>query len=206
MASSKWRLHTSNVRKRPPGELEWLEGERVLAEAAKILKLTEAQRDRILLDFLRKCWKWRIGGGPPERAPADNPINAPAPNEMPVDTTSVVVFQNEGWCPICETMVTFTARNSWFRDRYLCERCASIPCERALMHGIQTRYPNWRDLSIHESSPLNRGASVKVAHQCRSYAASQYDVQLGLGILIQSLATAARTLRSRHCDFVLTHL
>ena len=60
MASSKWRLHTSNVRKRPPGELEWLEGERVLAEAAKILKLTEAQRDRILLDFLRKCWKWRI--------------------------------------------------------------------------------------------------------------------------------------------------
>jgi SAM-dependent methyltransferase len=78
-------------------------------------------------------------------------------------------------------MVTFTANNSWFRDHYLCERCGSIPRERALMHVIQTRYPNWRDLTIHESSPVNRGASVKLAQQCRSYTASQYDPQLGFG-------------------------
>ena len=49
------------------------------------------------------------------------------------------------------------------------------------MHVIQTRYPNWRDLTIHESSPGNRGASVKLAQQCRSYTASQYDLQLGFG-------------------------
>ena len=49
------------------------------------------------------------------------------------------------------------------------------------MHVIQTRYPNWRDLTIHESSPGNRGASVKLAKQCRSYTASQYDPQLGFG-------------------------
>ena len=49
------------------------------------------------------------------------------------------------------------------------------------MHVIQTRYPNWRDLTIHESSPGNRGASVKLAQQCRSYTASQYDPQLGFG-------------------------
>jgi hypothetical protein len=40
--------------------LEWLEGERVLLEAVKILKLTPPEQDRILLDFLRKCWKWRL--------------------------------------------------------------------------------------------------------------------------------------------------
>jgi SAM-dependent methyltransferase len=108
-------------------------------------------------------------------------FNAQAPNATGVDATSVVVFQNEGWCPICEARVTFSARNSWFRDHYLCDRCGSIPRERALMHVIQTRYPNWRDLTIHESSPGNRGASVKLAQQCRSYTASQYDPQLGFG-------------------------
>jgi glycosyltransferase involved in cell wall biosynthesis/SAM-dependent methyltransferase len=56
---SRWRLQSSNARNRPPGELEWAEGERVLVETAEILKLTPAERDRILLNFLRKCWKWR---------------------------------------------------------------------------------------------------------------------------------------------------
>ena len=49
------------------------------------------------------------------------------------------------------------------------------------MHVIQTRYPNWRDLAIHESSPVNRGASVKLAQRCGSYTASQYDPLLGFG-------------------------
>lgn len=61
---SRWRLQSSNARKRPAGELEWLEGERVLVEAAEILKLTQPERDRILLDFLRKCWVWRIEATP----------------------------------------------------------------------------------------------------------------------------------------------
>ena len=57
---SRWRLHSSNARNRPPGEFEWPEGERVLLESAKIAKLTQPEQDRILLDFLCKCWKWRI--------------------------------------------------------------------------------------------------------------------------------------------------
>jgi glycosyltransferase involved in cell wall biosynthesis len=67
---SRWRLQSSNARKRPPGELEWLEGERVLVEAVEILKLTQPERDRILLDFLRKCWKWRLEAVPLERESA----------------------------------------------------------------------------------------------------------------------------------------
>jgi SAM-dependent methyltransferase len=58
---------------------------------------------------------------------------------------------------------------------------SSIPRERALMQVIATRYPNWRDLTIHESSPCNRGTSIKLAQQCRFYTASQYDPQLGFG-------------------------
>lgn len=49
------------------------------------------------------------------------------------------------------------------------------------MHVIQTRYPNWRNLAVHESSPGNRGASPKLVQQCQFYTASQYDPQIGFG-------------------------
>lgn len=49
------------------------------------------------------------------------------------------------------------------------------------MHVIQTRYPNWRELRIHESSPGHRGASVKLREQCKHYTATQYDPDLGFG-------------------------
>jgi glycosyltransferase involved in cell wall biosynthesis/ubiquinone/menaquinone biosynthesis C-methylase UbiE len=65
---SRWRLNSSNARNRPAGELEWLEGERVLTEAAELLKLTQADRDRLLFNFLRKCWQWRISAS--KRDPA----------------------------------------------------------------------------------------------------------------------------------------
>jgi hypothetical protein len=77
---SCWRLQSSNARKRPPGELEWLEGERVLLEAVKMLKLTPAERDRILLDFLRKCWKWRLEAlneGQPQKGSKKDFTNGP---------------------------------------------------------------------------------------------------------------------------------
>jgi SAM-dependent methyltransferase len=80
-----------------------------------------------------------------------------------------VVLQNQGFCPICEREVSFVARDPWLRDHYKCSRCRSIPRERALMLVIQQRYPNWRDLRIHESSPGNRGASKRFAEECREY-------------------------------------
>jgi SAM-dependent methyltransferase len=97
------------------------------------------------------------------------------------DDNLTIVFQNDGWCPICEANVTFTARSPWFRDYYLCDQCGSIPRERALMHVIQNRYPNWRNLAIHESSPISRGASIKLAQQCSFHTVSQYDPSLGFG-------------------------
>lgn len=53
-----WRLQSSNARTSPPGVLEWKEGEQILGWAAARLNLSEAERDRVLLNFLRRCWQW----------------------------------------------------------------------------------------------------------------------------------------------------
>lgn len=116
--------------------------------------------------FLEMLQQDRIASGPASKSQPDE---------------QEFFYQRNGWCPICEREATFTARNSWLRDHYLCSGCGSIPRERALMHVIQTRYPDWRNLSIHESSPGNRGASVKLREQCRHYTATQYDPALRFG-------------------------
>lgn len=85
-----------------------------------------------------------------------------------------VVLESAGHCPTCDQDVTFTARQSWLRDHFLCSNCGSIPRERALMAVIGMYYPNWRELVIHESSPGNRGASVRLAGECPGYLPSQY--------------------------------
>jgi SAM-dependent methyltransferase len=85
-----------------------------------------------------------------------------------------VVFSNHGFCPTCDKDVVFEAQNTWFRDWYRCSSCSSIPRERALMLIIEKYYPNWRDLSVHESSPCGRGASLKLGGAVRNYTASQF--------------------------------
>jgi len=42
------------------------------------------------------------------------------------------------------------------------------------MLAPQTFYPNWRDLRIHESSPAERGVSLKVRNECPNYLETQY--------------------------------
>lgn len=83
-------------------------------------------------------------------------------------------FKHHGWCPICEHEVSFTANHMWFRDHLLCSGCGSIPRERALLKVIQDHFPSYRDLSIHETSPSGRGASVKLRKGCAHYTSSQY--------------------------------
>ena len=90
------------------------------------------------------------------------------------------VFEHPGRCVICEADVTFTAQYAWFRDHLKCPGCGSIPRERALMYVIQTFYPHWRDLRIHEMAPVGRGASIKLG-EAAGYEASQYFPTLPLG-------------------------
>jgi len=87
----------------------------------------------------------------------------------------------EGFCPICEHQVTFRSKHEWLRDHFICPRCQSIPRERALMQVIKTFYPDYKNLSIHESSPGNRGASVALRQACSQYTASHYYPDISPG-------------------------
>ena len=91
-------------------------------------------------------------------------------------------LQVDGFCPICERNVIFQSKFEWLRDHFLCSHCGSIPRERALMQTININYPDYRNLKIHESSPVARGASLKLRRECTNYSASHYykDVTPGL--------------------------
>jgi len=60
---------------------------------------------------------------------------------------------NSGFCNICEKNTIFFEFDEWLRDNYKCIRCGSIPRNRALINAINTFYPEWKNLKIHESSP-----------------------------------------------------
>ena len=136
--------------------------DRIVSRHAAIV----ARQRRDLLDLVRLVLD---GVRPPEHAP-EAPVAVPA--EAP---PAGYVLRHAGWCPICEASTTFSATEAWLRDHYLCERCHSLPRERALMVALQTRFPDGRRLRIHESSPEMRGLSAKLARECPGYVASQYD-------------------------------
>ncbi len=91
------------------------------------------------------------------------------------------ILKNQGYCYTCDQEVVFSSEYTWLRDHYKCSNCGSIPRERALMYCIEKFYPQWKQLSIHESSPGGRGASLKLKNNCPNYQASQYFPGFPLG-------------------------
>ncbi len=83
-------------------------------------------------------------------------------------------YEKRGFCPVCETAATFIARDPWFRGHLRCQSCNSAVRERALALVLNETCPHWRALSIHESSPVNQGISLKLKQQCGAYIATQY--------------------------------
>jgi len=164
-----WRIGSSNARTRTPGEVEWSEGSKILEQIAEILQLEDSGKQALLNTFRQRCKEWQ------EKHKETNLSN----NKL--SSKHEIFLRREGWCPICDKEESFIARHHWLRDHYLCSGCGSIPRERAIMHVIQTLYPKWRSLHIHESSPLNRGASVKMREQCKKYIATQYDLEVKFG-------------------------
>lgn len=96
-----------------------------------------------------------------------------------------VVLKSEGHCPACDRDTTFVSREAWLRDHFLCSACKSIPRERALMTVIESYFPEWRSMTIHESSPVPRGTSVRLKNECASYVASQYFPGVAGGVIHQ---------------------
>lgn len=80
---------------------------------------------------------------------------------------------NLGTCPICEGGTIFLRTGPWDRDQYRCVRCRSIPRFRAMAVALTQEAPDWRRLSIHESSP-DGTLSVKLAREAPGYTSSQY--------------------------------
>ncbi len=97
-------------------------------------------------------------------------------------------FKQKGYCPCCDNKVSFVAKNPWLRDYFLCNSCNSIPRERALMHTIEITYPQWRDLAIHESSPGERGHSLKLKEEGKNYLESQYFLGNKKGDVVNGIA------------------
>ncbi|MGO1003499.1 class I SAM-dependent methyltransferase [Lysobacter sp. CA196] len=112
----------------------------------------------------------------PQNGPslADGGDSTPLPDEFVVAEPAPKILVSEGLCPTCGESVVFSATHEWLRDSYLCESCGSIPRERALMYVIDTLYPQWREMRIHESSPAGRGASLKLQTECRDYIPTQF--------------------------------
>ena len=93
-------------------------------------------------------------------------------------------FSHKGHCVCCEKEVIFEANNSWLRDHYYCMNCYCKPRERALMNAIETHYPDWKNSAMHESSPIKRGASVKIKKYSKNYTATQYYPTKEFGSMI----------------------
>ena len=89
--------------------------------------------------------------------------------------------KNKGYCLCCDQAVTFTSPYDWLRDHYRCGQCQSIPKERALMACLEIFFPHWRDLKIHESSPVWSGVSRKLRDHCGDYLPTMYDPDVPKG-------------------------
>ena len=85
-----------------------------------------------------------------------------------------------GRCPICDRRTIFVKEGPWLRDQLLCYRCGSIPRWRALIHMLETRFPDWREQRIHESSP-GGPASAKLAQECRQYTPTHFFADVAPG-------------------------
>ncbi|PRD41165.1 methyltransferase type 11 [Phyllobacterium phragmitis] len=99
------------------------------------------------------------------------------PSESEAQPTSQgVVLDLAGYCPICEKETRFVAKDKWYRGSLLCQMCTngSVPRERALALVLRETVPNWPNLFIHESSPMNRGISIVLKRDCENYVGSQY--------------------------------
>jgi SAM-dependent methyltransferase len=93
------------------------------------------------------------------------------------------VFEFSGVCPVCEQQVAFASQYDWFRDHLRCSVCHSLPRERALMSVISKYFSDWRQLRVHESSPGNMSASLKLQSECEQYSSSQFIPGVKLGSL-----------------------
>ncbi len=86
------------------------------------------------------------------------------------------LLEIDGYCPICEADAKFIAKGRWLRGTLFCQTCenGSAPRERGFAHVLKRIRPDWRNLKIHECSPMLRGVSMKIQRECMDYVGTHY--------------------------------
>lgn len=82
-------------------------------------------------------------------------------------------------CPVCEQETRFRSWTTWLRDGFVCVNCFSLPRERALHAVLERVRSDWRELSVHESSPSN--GESKLARECPGYLHTHYSPAMAPG-------------------------
>src|SRR5262249_5299738 len=114
-----------------------------------------------------------------------------------------------GHCPICNAATVFSSRYDWFRDHLTCASCGSLPRDRAVTLAVESAFPGWRKLKIHESSPCGRGFSILAERECRGYVPTVFipnvergSISIENGLRCEDLER--QTFRDKAFDIVIT--
>lgn len=87
-------------------------------------------------------------------------------------------YFHPGFCLVCEKPSLFFRPFPYTPERreyYRCLWCRCTPRYRAFNRVLQDRFPNWRSMAIHESSP-GGAMSAKLARFCRSASGMETEV------------------------------
>jgi SAM-dependent methyltransferase len=99
------------------------------------------------------------------------------------------LLKQNGYCHCCRSYVLFESYDTWLRDNFFCNKCRSIPRQRAIQYILDKFFPHYISSYIHESSPSNNF----ISQYCTNYSFSHFfeDVPLGkkngIGIECQNI-------------------
>jgi SAM-dependent methyltransferase len=95
--------------------------------------------------------------------------------------STIKLTSNFGFCPTCKRKTFFVKdQGDYDRDFLECLRCGSLPRQRMFMLALDLYCPDWKNKTMHESSP-GSATSIYMEAQCKSYSSSQYFPNIKTG-------------------------
>ena len=82
---------------------------------------------------------------------------------------------NLGRCLVCDHLTLFVETGPRLTSDYRCVRCHSIPRWRGIVHVLNSKFPDWRNLAIHECG-AGGAATRKFRRESTRYSSSCYLV------------------------------
>jgi hypothetical protein len=82
---------------------------------------------------------------------------------------------NLGRCLACDHPTLFVETGPWLAVHYRCVRCHSVPRWRAIIYVLDTKFPDWRNLAMHECG-AGGPATRKFRRESTGFSSSCYLV------------------------------